>query len=197
MILDSNQDNNTTPNKHGRLMTTTSITTRIDNYTLKELQDEATQTGISLSNLTKQILTNYAKWDKFVAKAGMIPVAKAVISEVFGRLQEDEVIQLATSVGKNALSDILLFMKGKIDLGSLFSWLQLWLKRNSSAGFQYTVENGIHICVMKHDLGWKWSLYHKVVLELIINEILGKKSSSLDINIAENMLVLKFKVQDK
>jgi hypothetical protein len=164
---------------------------------LKELQDEATQTGISLSNLTKQILTNYAKWDKFVAKAGMIPVAKAVISEVFGRLQEDEVILLATSVGKNALSDILLFMKGKIDLGSLFSWLQLWLKRNSSAGFQYTVENGIHICVMKHDLGWKWSLYHKVVLELIINEILGKKSSSLDINIAENMLVLKFKVQDK
>ena len=197
MILDSNQDNNSTPNKHGRPMTTTSITTRIDNYTLKELQDEATQTGISLSNLTKQILTNYAKWDKFVAKAGMIPVAKAVISEVFGRLQEDEVILLATSVGKNALSDILLFMKGKIDLGSLFSWLQLWLKRNSSAGFQYTVENGIHICVMKHDLGWKWSLYHKVVLELIINEILGKKSSSLDINIAENMLVLKFKVQDK
>jgi hypothetical protein len=197
MILDSNQDNNSTLNRHGRLMTTTSITTRIDNYTLKELQDEATQTGISLSNLTKQILTNYAKWDKFVAKAGMIPVAKAVISEVFGRLQEDEVIQLATSVGKNALSDILLFMKGKIDLGSLFSWLQLWLKRNSSAGFQYTVENGIHICVMKHDLGWKWSLYHKVVLELIINEILGRKSSSLDINIAENMLVLKFKVQDK
>ena len=81
---------------------TTSITTRLDGDTMRELQDEANRTGITLSNLVKQILTNYARWDKFVSKAGMIPVAKRVISEAFDRLNEDEVVQLATSVGKNA-----------------------------------------------------------------------------------------------
>jgi hypothetical protein len=178
--------------KYGKTIGTTNITTRIDGDTLRELQDEANSSGIALSSLTKQILTNYAKWDKFASKAGMIPVAKGVISEAFDRLSEEEVVQLATSVGKNALSDIILFMKGKIDLDSLFSWLELWLKRNSTAGFSYVVKNGIHTCIMKHNLGSKWSLYHKTVLQLMLREIIGE-SSMVEFNTAENILVFKFK----
>ena len=193
--MDSNQDNN--PDyKPSRTVATTSITTRIDNGAMKELQDEANHAGISLSNLAKQILTNYAKWDKFVSKAGMIPVSKGVISKIFDTLSEDEVVCLARSVGKNALSDIILFMKGKIDLNSLFSWLELWLKRNSTAGFSYAIENGIHTCIMKHDLGRKWSLYHKIILELMLNEILGK-SSVTKVNTEENMLIIEFKAENE
>jgi len=180
-------------NKYGKTIGTTNITTRIDGDTLRELQDEANSSGIALSSLTKQILTNYAKWDKFASKAGMIPVAKAVISEAFDRLSEEEVVQLATSVGKNALGDIILFMKGKIDLDSLFSWLELWLKRNSTAGFSYVVKNGIHTCIMKHNLGSKWSLYHKTVLQLMLEEIIGE-SSIVEFKTAENILVFKFKL---
>jgi hypothetical protein len=122
----------------------------------------------------------------------MIPVARGVISETFERLSEEEVVQLARSVGKNALSDIILFMKGKIDLDSLFSWLELWLKRNSTAGFSYVVKNGIHTCIMKHNLGSKWSLYHKTVLQLMLEEIIGE-SSIVEFKTAENILVFKFK----
>lgn len=143
MILYSYARNNN--DKSVKTSGTTSITTRLDGDTMRELQDEANRTGITLSNLVKQILTNYARWDKFVSKAGMIPVAKGVISEAFDRLNEDEVVQLATSVGKNALSDIILFMKGKIDLDSLLSWLELWLKRNSTAGFSHVVDNGLYL----------------------------------------------------
>src|SRR5919202_1625720 len=153
------------------------------------------RTGIPISNLAKQILTNYARWDKFVSKAGMIPVAKGVISEAFDKLSEDDVVRLGTSVGKNALKDIILFMKGKVDLNSLFSWLELWLKRNSTAGFSYVFENGLRTCIMKHNLGLKWSLYHKVVLELMLKEILGD-SHVVEVNIAENILVFKFRESD-
>ena len=190
MILNSYTKNHN--DKYGRTISTTSITTRIDGDTMRELQDEADSTGIALSSLAKQILTNYAKWDKFVSKAGMIPVAKGVITEAFDRLSEEEVVQLATSVGKNALSDIILFMRGKIDMDSLFSWLELWLKRNSDAGFSYVIKNRVHTCIMKHNLGSKWSLYHKTVLQLMLKEILGE-SSIVEINIAENILVFKFK----
>ena len=179
-------------NKYAKTIGTTNITTRIDGDTLRELQDEANSSGIALSSLTKQILTNYAKWDKLASKAGMIPVAKGVISAAFDRLSEEEVVQLATSVGKNALTDIILFMKGKIDLDSLFSWLELWLKRNSTAGFSYVVKNGIHTCIMKHNLGSKWSLYHKTVLQLMLEEIIGE-SSIVEFKTAENILVFKFK----
>ena len=180
--------------KFSKIKGTTSITTRLDHDTLRELEDEANRTGIALS-LIKQILTNYARWDKFVSKAGMIPVAKGVISEAFDKLSEDDVVRLARSVGKNALKDIILFMKGKVDLDSLFSWLDLWLKRNSTAGFSYAVEDGVHTCIMKHNLGVKWSLYHKAVLELMLKEILGE-SSIVEIKTDESVLVFKFKERD-
>lgn len=135
-------------NKYSKSTRTISLTTRLDINTMRELEDEANSTGIAISSLTKQILTNYARWDKFVSKAGMIPVAKGVISEAFDKLSEDDVVRLATSVGKNALRDIIVFMKGKVDLDSLFSWLELWLKRNSTAGFSYVIENGLHTCIM-------------------------------------------------
>jgi lambda repressor-like predicted transcriptional regulator len=80
--------------------TTTSLTFRIVSDTKKALHDEANDTGISLNTLANQILTNYVKWDKFVSKAGMIPVTKRVISEAFMKLNEDEVLELATCVGK-------------------------------------------------------------------------------------------------
>ena len=159
---------------------------------MRELQDEANRTGIAISNLVKQILTNYARWDKFVSKAGMIPVAKGVISEAFDKLSEDDVVRLATSVGKNALKDMIVFMKGKVDLDSLFPWLELWLKRNSTAGFSYVIEDGLHTCIMKHNLGSKWSLYHKVVLELMLREILGE-SPIKHVEIDKNILVFRFK----
>lgn len=154
-----------------------------------KLRIESEQNNISLNNLTNQILQNYVDWDRLESKAGMIPVAKPVISEAFKDLSDDEVIKLATNVGRDTLNDIILFMKSKIDLDSLLSWLELWLKKNSTAGFSHTMENDIHTCIMKHDLGQKWSLYHKTVLELILDDMLGKH---VDITISNTTLLFKF-----
>jgi hypothetical protein len=41
-------------------------------------------------------------------------------------------------------------------------------------------------------LGSKWSLYHKVVLQLMLNEILGE-SSITEVNMTENVLIFKFR----
>ena len=154
-----------------------------------KLRIESEQTNISLNNLTNQILQNYVDWDRLESKAGMIPVAKRLLSEAFKDLSDDEVIKLATNVGRDTLNDIILFMRNKMDLDSLLSWLKLWLKKNSTAGFSHTMENDIHTCIMKHDLGQKWSLYHKTVLELILEDMLSKH---VDITISNTTLLFKF-----
>jgi hypothetical protein len=43
--------------------------------------------------------------------------------------------------------------------------------------------------VLKHDLGYNWSLYHKKILEKIFNEIFNK---SIYIAISDFMLTLQF-----
>jgi hypothetical protein len=166
-----------------------SYTFRINQDTADKLNAESEHKGISLNNLVNQILKNYIDWDRLESKVGMIPVAKPVIAEVFTKLSDDDVIKLATFVGKSTLHDIVLFMKNKIDLDSLLSWLELWLKKNSTAGFSHNVENNIHTCTMKHDLGQKWSLYHKTVLELILRDVLKKH---IEIIVSDKILTFKF-----
>jgi hypothetical protein len=161
---------------------------RLNQDIIDKLRIESEQNNISLNNLTNQILQNYVDWDRLESKAGMIPVAKPVISEAFKDLSDDEVIKLATNVGRDTLNDIILFMRSNINLDSLLSWLELWLKKNSTAGFSHTMQNDIHTCIMKHDLGQKWSLYHKTVLELILDDMLHKH---VDIIISNTTLLFQ------
>ena len=170
-----------------------SYTFRINQGTADKLNSESEHKGISLNNLVNQILKNYMDWDRLELKAGMIPVAKPVIAELFTNISDDDVIKLARSVGKSTLHDMVLFMKNKIDLDSLLSWLELWLRKNSTAGFSHSVENNIHTCIMKHDLGQRWSLYHKTVLELILHDMLKKH---IEVIISNKILTFKFEDDD-
>lgn len=157
---------------------------------MNKIEHEASHQQISLNSLSNQIFKNYIDWDMLSPKAGMIPVAKRVISELFGRLSKEEVAKLAQEVGKDIMNDLILFMKNKIDLNSFLSWLELWLKKNSSAGFSHHVEkNNTHTCMMRHDLGENWSLYHKTVLELIFKETLN---IPVQINITNSTLTFSF-----
>ncbi|HZC21177.1 MAG TPA: hypothetical protein VE223_06000, partial [Nitrososphaeraceae archaeon] len=88
-----------------------SYTFRINQDTADKLNAESEHKGISLNNLVNQILKNYIDWDRLESKAGMIPVAKPIIAEGFRHLSDDDVIKLATCVGKDTLHDIVLFMK--------------------------------------------------------------------------------------
>lgn len=157
---------------------------------MNKVEHEARYQQISLNSLSNQIFKNFVEWDMLSPKAGMIPVAKRIVSELFSRLSKEEVIKLADQVGKDIMSDLVLFMKNKIDLDSFLSWLELWLKKNSTAGFIHNVENNnIHTCIMRHDLGENWSLYHKIVLELIFKETL---KIPVQINTTNSTLTFSF-----
>jgi hypothetical protein len=82
---------------------------------------------------------------------------------------------IAMKVGKETMKDIVMFMKNKLDQDSVLSWLEIWLEKNSTGGFSHNIDdNKVHTCIMKHDLGEKWSLYHLTVLESVFREILQK-----------------------
>ena len=167
------------------------ITFRIDGDILDKLDSQAQKREITLNKFVNQILRNYLEWDMLQSQAGMIPIAKPVLSDVFCKMDQQEVINLAKRVGKNTMHDTILYMKQKIDVVSFLSWLETWLKKNSTSGFSHTKENDTDICIMKHDLGENWSLYHKTVLEEIFNEILHRP-----IDITANKDALVFKIRD-
>jgi hypothetical protein len=167
---------------------TETMSFRLDGHILDKLRKESESQGISLNVLANKIFTRYVEWDMFEPKVGMVPIAKPIVSALFQRLTEQETIELANKIGRSIVSDIATFMKGSMDMDSFVSWFVTRMKM-SDFEMNHTVKERKHTYIIKHDLGYNWSLYHKTVLELIFNDALGKK---IDSDIKDRMMKIVF-----
>ena len=177
-----------TLNNHDK---TTTMTFRIDKNVLMKLRSQSKASEISINTLVNQILKRFVEWDMLEPRVGMVAVAKPVVAELFGKISKEEIVNLAMRTGKDSIRDIALFMKGKLDVDSFISWLELRMK-NSSVEMSHSIaeDDTTHTYVIKHDLGENWSLYNKTILELIFNDVLGKR---VDITRMSNtILIFKF-----
>src|SRR5919107_5382459 len=168
---------------------TTTMTFRIDDNVLKTLRAESERQYISLNTFVIQLLKHFVEWDMYESKVGMIPIAKPIVVELFNKMSKEEISKMALDIGKNAVHDISLFMKNKMDLDSFLSWFET--RMNSSlTETNHSIQNGFHVYVLKHELGENWSLYHKIVLELMFNEVFEK---AVDITISNTTIRFKFR----
>ena len=165
------------------------MTFRIDEHILNLLKRESERRDISLNTLVNHVLKQYVEWDMYACKAGMVPVAKPVVSALFDKMTTKETIELASKVGHSAIHDIALFMKSKMDLQSFLSWFEMKMK-NSSIEFSHRLVNYMHTYVIKHELGYNWSLFQKTLLELMFSQVFEKQ---IDISIYDTTLTLQFR----
>ncbi len=168
---------------------TVTMTFRIDESIMDVLRSESEKREVSLNTMVNQILRRYTEWDMYEPKVGMIPIARPLVSALFESLDEKEIIEIACKVGKNAVHDIALFMKSRMDLQSFLSWFEMRIKTSSIEFSHNRLANGRHTYVIKHDLGYNWSLYHKTLLEQIFNEMLERR---IDITITPTTMTLVF-----
>ncbi|MFZ0514575.1 MAG: hypothetical protein WAM14_23425 [Candidatus Nitrosopolaris sp.] len=171
-----------------RAKRTITMTFRLDENVITTLRAESERRHISLNTMVNQILQRYVEWDMYESKVGIISMLKPVVGELFKKTSKQEIIELATSIGKNATNDAALFMKSKIDLDSFLSWLEVRMK-NSSVEISHNIEGSTHTYILKHDLGENYSLFQKTVLELIFNDVFGKH---IDSSFSDTILSFKF-----
>ncbi len=167
---------------------TITMTFRIEHTIMDDLRKEAKYRSISLNMLVNQIFKNFVDWHAFDTKIGMIPMPKSIVLEIFKNLKKDEVINIATQVGKNEIYDIALFMKSRVDMNSFVEWIDTRM-RNSSMNVTHMTDGNVQIYTMKHDICLNWSLYHKTILQLIFDEIIG---NDVEIDIFDTAFRLKF-----
>lgn len=109
---------------------TTTMTFRLDENVINTLRAESGRHKISLNAMINQILQRYVEWDMYESKVGLISFLRPVAVELFKKMSKQEIIELATSIGKNATNDAALFMKNKMDLDSFLSWLDVRMKNS-------------------------------------------------------------------
>ena len=152
---------------------TRSITYRLPEKLVNELETEATQKGISQNVLVRQILDKYIQWDRFSNKIGMIPVPKGILESLGEELDGrdiDEIINIIFPM----IKDSVMFVKGGYDLKRCIETLEDYMKA-SGMNSDHRVEGDIHSFLIQHDLGMKWSVFTEQLLSQIFRSFLPDK----------------------
>jgi hypothetical protein len=122
----------------------------------------------------------------FAHKAGMMPVAKPVLTRLLNERTKAEIVNLAIDVGGKAVRDAIAFMGYNLDLESFLLWLNTYMD-NCSVEMNRLFKESTCRYVLKHDLGDNWSLYYKTMLQFIFSE--GLKNF---INVTDSLLIFEF-----
>ncbi len=153
---------------------TRSITYRLPEKIVDELETEAMQKNISQNVLVKQILEKYVQWDKFADKIGFIPVPNGILNALGDELDGkniDAIIKVVLPIIKNSV----MYMKGGYDLLRCIETLEDYMR---AAGMKsdHRVEGGLHHFIIQHDLGLKWSVFTEQLLTEIFRGFMPDKN---------------------
>ena len=152
---------------------TKTVTYRLPEKLVTELETEAMQKEISQNVMVKQILEKHIRWDRFSSKIGMIPVPMGIMTSL-GINMESQDIGMIIDVLKPIIKDNVLFIKGKYDLKSCIETLEDYM-RASGIQSDHRVEGPLHHFIIQHGLGINWSLLTEQLLKEIFHEFLPDK----------------------
>ena len=166
---------------------TRSITYRLPEALISELDGEARQKKISQNVLVKQILEKYIEWDRYSAKMGMIPVPKEILQTLGDDLDGkdiDEIINILFPIIKNTV----MFVKGGFDLERCIETLEDYM-RTSGMNSDHRVDGNLHSFIIQHDLGIKWSVFTEQLLAQIFRNFASDKD--LKFQTTDSTVILK------
>ena len=152
---------------------TRSITYRLPEKLVSELETEATQKSISQNVLVKQILEKYIQWDRFSNKVGMIPVPKGILQSLGDELDGKDIDEIITLIYP-MIKDTVLFIKGGYDLKRCIETLEDYIQA-SGMNSDHRVEGDVHIFLIQHNLGMKWSVFTEQLLTQVFHSFLPDK----------------------
>ena len=170
-------DKNLTTNRQthsAKKETTRSITYRLPEKLVSELETESTQKGISQNVLVKQILEKYVQWDRFSSKIGMIPVPKGILEALGGELDGKDIDEIITLMFP-MIKDTVLFIKGGYDLKRCIETLEDYM-RASGMKSDHRIEGELHHFIIQHELGMNWSFFTEQLLKEIFNQFMPNKN---------------------
>jgi len=164
------------------------ISFRLDPQIIDELSKAAKEDRITLNALVDQIFESYVYWDRRSTKAGWILVKDDAIKLFINSLGEKTLEKVGKRAAKTAMRDTLLSIYGRVDLAS---WLLTAKYRSIKSNFAYQeFRDADEIkLVITHNMGPKWSFFHKAFYTQMLKD-LGRKAT---VSATANTLVVEIK----
>jgi predicted SPOUT superfamily RNA methylase MTH1 len=149
---------------------TRSITYRLPEDLVRELETESMEKNTSQNVLVKQILEKHVQWDRYADKIGMIPVPKNILDELGKEMSGEDIDSIIKAI-LPMIKETVLFIKGKYDLKRCIETLEDYMKASGMRS-DHRLEGNLHHFVIQHELGIKWSLLTEKLFKEIFHEFL-------------------------
>lgn len=153
---------------------TQTVTYRLPEKIVKQIETESKNKKISKNVLVKQILEKHGRWDVFSAKIGMIPVPKELLQR-FGSEMDTSDINMIVDLLKPIIKNDVLFIKGKYDLNEFIETLEDYVHATGMSS-DHRIEGPLHHFIIQHELGRTWSLFVAQFLKEIFHEFIPEES---------------------
>lgn len=162
------------------------ISFRLDPYIIDRLGQAAKEDNIALNGLVDQIFDNYVYWERRAAKIGWILIKNDVMKLFLDDVNDRSLTRIAKNAARTVMRDTMLPISARVDLKT---WLFVTKYRSIKSNFIYQEIHGEGQMkvVITHNMGAKWSLFHRVYYKEMLDE-LGIKSG---IEMTPNTLAIK------
>lgn len=164
------------------------VTFRINQYMIDNVRLEADSRMISINDLINKIFKRFVEWNQFEPIVGMIHISRPVATELFNRKSNKDIIEMAKSIGKNAIYNTVLLARGKHDLKTFLLWIESEMNSHS-LHVRHTDNDDKQKYIIKHDLGIKFSLYYKTIIKSIFEEL---SSNAINFTITNDIIIFEF-----
>jgi hypothetical protein len=173
----------------GKSDTSESITFRMGKPILDELRQEAEHKLKSINTLVNQIVKLYIIWHKPAKQAGFGYFDRVLVSDMINLLSDEQIVQLAEQYCNHRLKDIAFML---ISENTITSFINGIISRLEASGFNYKYNvNGDYITLVIHfDMGRKWSLYFKTMIQIMFKYY---NINNAEVKITDNIVILKIK----
>ena len=152
---------------------------------------EAEKNNLSLNVLVNQIIRQHIEWHSIASKIGEIPIQKSIISMLLERIDDSDIIKIARLAANQKFKTIILMLNNQFTVCAWIDALKSWL---TIAGFPYKHEQNKnqHLFLIHHDMGKKFSLFQKEVLETVFKMF----KIQPEFELSDNDTVFKFNIVD-
>lgn len=167
---------------------TKTVSFRIPEHIINDIEKEAKIKLISTNSLINQILLKYSTWDKYESRMNMYPIPKDSFQHILEHLDEIRRGE-AVDIIFNAIRDWTLISRKKFDLHNCLSVLEDYCRR-VNVTVEETVSSGIRTYIIRHNLGNNVSCLISELVKKIFWEL---TKIELDTDITKTTVVAKLR----
>jgi hypothetical protein len=173
------------PEKNKTLIRSIRITKELDNL----LQKDANAKRISVNALILMIMSRYAEMDRYNERFDTITLRRKSLKSILDEVEDENVIKVAKQMGTQIPKESLLFWFKRANLETYLQYLSLLCRYAGFAEYEIEIEGNEYTITLIHDMGEKWSIFLKNVIEQELKTTSGIMSKS---DISANSVLVRF-----